>query len=294
MMRSLMETEVRLKMNSEQLLPKLPVDDWVEKLVVFLIEDFPMIFSAISDAVSWMIKGLVSLLSIGPPIVVILILALLSWWIVNWRLGLFTLIGLGLIDNLGYWSETIDTLALILISVIFSIVIGVPIGIWMSQRNAVQTIVTPILDFMQTMPAFVYLIPAVVFFSLGVVPGVIATIIFAMPPTVRLTNLGIRQVDEELIEAANAFGATTGQRLFKVQLPLATPTIMAGINQTIMLSLSMVVVASLVGAPGLGTIVYRSITQVDIGMGFESGLALVILAMVLDRMTQGKPKRQKA
>ncbi|HLS22432.1 MAG TPA: proline/glycine betaine ABC transporter permease [Pseudogracilibacillus sp.] len=289
-----METEVRLKMNSEQLLPKLPVDDWVEKLVVFLKEYFPMIFSAISDAVSWMTKGLVSLLSIGPPIVLILILALLSWWIVNWRLGLFTLIGLGLIDNLGYWSETIDTLALILISVIFSIVIGVPIGIWMSQRNAVQTIVTPILDFMQTMPAFVYLIPAVVFFSLGVVPGVIATIIFAMPPTVRLTNLGIRQVDEELIEAANAFGATTGQRLFKVQLPLATPTIMAGINQTIMLSLSMVVVASLVGAPGLGTIVYRSITQVDIGMGFESGLALVILAMVLDRMTQGKPKRQKA
>jgi len=289
-----METEVRLKMNSEQLLPKLPLDDWVEKLVVFLKEYFPMIFSAISDAVSWMTKGLVSLLSIGPPIVLILILALLSWWIVNWRLGLFTLIGLGLIDNLGYWSETIDTLALILISVIFSIVIGVPIGIWMSQRNAVQTIVTPILDFMQTMPAFVYLIPAVVFFSLGVVPGVIATIIFAMPPTVRLTNLGIRQVDEELIEAANAFGATTGQRLFKVQLPLATPTIMAGINQTIMLSLSMVVVASLVGAPGLGTIVYRSITQVDIGMGFESGLALVILAMVLDRMTQGKPKRQKA
>jgi len=280
-------------MNNESLLPRLPLDEWIEKLVAFLKQYFPMVFSAISDAVEWLTKGLVTILSIGPPLLLIVVLALLAWWIVNWRLGLFTLIGLGLIDNLGYWSETIDTLALILISVLFSIIIGVPIGIWMSQKRSVQTIVTPILDFMQTMPAFVYLIPAVVFFSLGVVPGVIATIIFAMPPTVRLTNLGIRQVDEELIEAANAFGATTGQRLFKVQLPLATPTIMAGINQTIMLSLSMVVVASLVGAPGLGTIVYRSITQVNIGMGFESGLALVILAMVLDRMTQGKPKKAK-
>lgn len=275
---------------SKALLPKIPLDDWVEALVTFLKDYFPMVFSAISDAVEWMTNVLVTILSVGPPYVLIVILALLSWWIVNWRLALFTLIGLGLIENLGYWAETIDTLALIVISVLFSIVIGVPIGIWMSQKSAVQTIVTPILDFMQTMPAFVYLIPAVVFFSLGVVPGVIATIIFAMPPTVRLTNLGIRQVDEELIEAANAFGATTSQRLFKVQLPLATPTIMAGINQTIMLSLSMVVVASLVGAPGLGTIVYRSITQVNIGMGFESGLALVILAMVLDRMTQGKQK----
>lgn len=277
-------------MSNESLLPKIPLGEWIESLVSFLKAYFPMVFSAISDAVSWLTKGLVSVLSIGPPIVLIIFLTLLAWFIVNWRLALFTLLGLGLIDNLGYWSETIDTLALILISVLFSIIIGVPIGIWMSQKNIVQTIVTPILDFMQTMPAFVYLIPAVVFFSLGVVPGVIATIIFAMPPTVRLTNLGIRQVDEELIEAANAFGVTTGQRLFKVQLPLATKTIMAGINQTIMLSLSMVVVASLVGAPGLGTIVYRSITQVNIGMGFESGIALVILAMVLDRMTQGKQK----
>lgn len=277
-------------MNNETLLAKIPLGKWVESLVSFLKTHFPMVFSAISDAVSWLTKSLVSILSIGPPIVLILFITLLAWLLVNWRLALFTILGLGLINNLGYWSETVDTLALILISVLFSIIIGVPIGIWMSQKNIVQTIVTPILDFMQTMPAFVYLIPAVVFFSLGVVPGVIATIIFAMPPTVRLTNLGIRQVDEELIEAANAFGATTGQRLFKVQLPLATKTIMAGINQTIMLSLSMVVVASLVGAPGLGTIVYRSITQVNIGMGFESGIALVILAMVLDRMTQGKQK----
>lgn len=274
----------------DALLPKVPLGEWIEALVTFLKQHLPLLFKAISNGIDFLTKGLVSILSIGPPYLLIIVLALLSWFIVNWRLGLFTLIGLGFIENLGYWSETIDTLALILISVFFSVIIGVPIGIWMSQKRSVQTVVTPILDFMQTMPAFVYLIPSVVFFSLGVVPGVIATIVFAMPPTVRLTNLGIRQVDAELIEAANAFGATTGQRLLKVQLPLATPTIMAGINQTIMLSLSMVVIASLVGAPGLGTIVYRSITQVNIGMGFESGLALVILAMVLDRMTQGRKK----
>lgn len=278
--------------NEETILPKVPLGDWVEAFVDLLKEYLPWLFKAISSGIETLMDGLVAILSFGPPYLLIIVISMLAFFIVNWRLALFTFIGLGLIENLGYWSETIDTLALILISVFFSILIGVPIGIWMSQKRIVQTIVTPILDFMQTMPAFVYLIPSVVFFSLGVVPGVIATIVFSMPPTVRLTNLGIRQINKELIEASNSFGATTGQRLLKVQLPLATPTIMAGINQTIMLSLSMVVIASLVGAPGLGTIVYRSITQVNIGMGFESGLALVILAMVLDRLTQGKSKSQ--
>lgn len=278
--------------NEETILPKVPLGDWVEAFVDLLKEYLSWLFKAISSGIETLMDGLVAILSFGPPYLLIIVISILAFFIVNWRLALFTFIGLGLIENLGYWSETIDTLALILISVFFSILIGVPIGIWMSQKRIVQTIVTPILDFMQTMPAFVYLIPSVVFFSLGVVPGVIATIVFSMPPTVRLTNLGIRQINKELIEASNSFGATTGQRLLKVQLPLATPTIMAGINQTIMLSLSMVVIASLVGAPGLGTIVYRSITQVNIGMGFESGLALVILAMVLDRLTQGKSKSQ--
>lgn len=278
--------------NEETILPKVPLGDWVEAFVDLLKEYLSWLFKAISSGIETLTDGLVAILSFGPPYLLIIVISILAFFIVNWRLALFTFIGLGLIENLGYWSETIDTLALILISVFFSILIGVPIGIWMSQKRIVQTIVTPILDFMQTMPAFVYLIPSVVFFSLGVVPGVIATIVFSMPPTVRLTNLGIRQINKELIEASNSFGATTGQQLLKVQLPLATPTIMAGINQTIMLSLSMVVIASLVGAPGLGTIVYRSITQVNIGMGFESGLALVILAMVLDRLTQGKSKSQ--
>lgn len=271
----------------DQFLPKLPLDEWVESFVDFLTSYFSVFFDSITTGIEWINEGLVSLLQIGPPIVLIIVIALIAWWVVNWKIALFSLIGLGLVDNLGYWPETIETITLIIMSVLISFIIGVPLGIWMSQKHTVQSIITPILDFMQTMPAFVYLIPAVVFFGLGVVPGVIATIIFSMPPTVRLTNLGIRQVDEELVEASNAFGSTAGQRLTKVQIPLAMPTIMAGVNQTIMLSLSMVVIASLVGAPGLGTIVYRAVTQVNIGMGFEGGIALVILAMILDRITQG-------
>ena len=276
--------------NFDQFLPALPLADWVEAFVKFLTDYFSVIFKIISIGIESITEGLTFVLSIGPPFLLIIVISLIAWWVAQWKLGLFSLIGLGLINNLGYWSETVDTLSLIIVSVLIAVIIGIPFGVWMSQKRTVQSIITPILDFMQTMPAFVYLIPAVVFFGLGMVPGVIATIIFSMPPTVRLTNLGIRQVDEELVEAANAFGSTTGQRLTKVQIPLAMPSLMAGINQTIMLSLSMVVIASLVGAPGLGTVVYRSITQVDIGMGFEGGIALVILAMVLDGITQGKQK----
>lgn len=274
----------------EAFLPKLPLSEWIEAFVDFLTTYFSTLFDLVSKGVEGVTSGLISLLSIGHPFVLIVIIALLAWWLSSWRLGLFSLLGLGLVNNLGYWEETIATLSLIIVAVLISILIAIPIGIWMSQKYTAQSVITPILDFMQTMPAFVYLIPAVVFFGLGMVPGVIATIIFSMPPTVRLTNLGIRQVDKELVEAANAFGATARQRLAKVQIPLAMPNIMAGINQTIMLSLSMVVIASLVGAPGLGTVVYRAITQVSIGTGFEGGIALVILAMVLDGITQGKKK----
>lgn len=277
----------------KSLFPKLPLAEWIESFVEYLTDSFAVFFDSLSNGVSFLSEGFVTLLSYVPAIALIVLIALIAWWVVNWKLGLFTLIGMGLINNLGYWSETIETLSLIVISVLIAIVIGVPIGIWMSQKNSVQAVVTPILDFMQTMPAFVYLIPAVIFFGVGMVPGVVSTIIFSMPPTVRLTNLGLRQVDAELIEASNAFGSSTGQRLTKVQIPLAMPTMMAGINQTIMLSLSMVVVASLVGAPGLGTVVYRAITQIQIGAGFEGGLALVILAMVLDRITQGANKGSK-
>lgn len=275
----------------EQLFPKLPLDEWVIWFVDKLKEHLSGFFGAISDMIKFMTEGLASVISFVPALLFVVIIALIAWWVVNWKLGLFSLIGLGLVNNLGYWPETVETISLIMISVIISMIIGIPLGIWMSQKKSVQSIVTPVLDFMQTMPAFVYLIPAVIFFGIGIGPGVVATIIFAMPPTVRLTNLGIRQVDEELVEASDAFGSTTSQRLTKVQIPLAMPNIMAGINQTIMLSLSMVVIASLVGAPGLGTIVYRAVTQVKVGMGFEGGLCLVILAMVLDRITQGANKK---
>jgi len=269
------------------LFPKIPLDEWIESLVDFLKEYLKVVFDGVSTFLEFLTENFVTALEFLPAIALIVIIALLAWWAVNWKLGLFALIGLAFINNLGYWPELMETVSLVVISVIISMIIGVPIGIWMSQKSSLQTIITPILDFMQTMPAFVYLIPAVVFFSLGMVPGVVATIIFSMPPTVRMTNLGIRQVDAELIEAADAFGSTTGQRLAKVQIPLAQPTIMAGINQTIMLSLSMVVIASMVGAPGLGTVVYRAITQVTVGVGFEGGICLVILAMLLDRFTQG-------
>ncbi|MBO1909870.1 ABC transporter permease subunit, partial [Microvirga sp. 3-52] len=174
----------------------------------------------------------------------------------------------------------------VLTSVVFAIAIGIPIGIWGSQKATVRNIINPILDLMQTMPAFVYLIPAIFFFNIGVVPGVVASVIFAMPPTIRLTMLGIEQVPKDLIEATEAFGSTSWQRLSKIQIPLAKPTIMAGINQSIMLSLSMVVIASMVGAPGLGEKVYRAVTQLKTGVGVEVGVAIVIVAIILDRITQ--------
>ena len=229
-------------------------------------------------------------MSVGPPIVLIIILALLVTYTSKWRLGVFTIVSLLLIDNLGYWESTIQTLSIVLVSGFFTILVGIPVGIWCAQNKTVQKVVTPTLDFMQTMPAFVYLIPSILFFGIGVVPGIVASFIFAIAPTIRMTNLGIREVPGDLIEASNAFGATTNQKLFKVQFPLAMPTILAGVNQSIMLALSMVVTASLVGAPGLGADVYRAVSQINVGQGFEAGLSIVIIAIILDRITQNLRK----
>ncbi|KMM36207.1 choline ABC transporter permease subunit [Guptibacillus hwajinpoensis] len=275
-----------------QLFPKIPLADWVDRFVDMLTDNLEPLFDGITSGIDWFVEGIVSILAFPPALVLIAIFTILAWWSSRWPVAIFTFLGLLLIDNLGYWDPTLDTLALVLTSVIISIILGVPLGIWASQSDRFRGIITPILDFMQTMPAFVYLIPAILFFGIGMVPGIIASVIFAMPPTIRLTNLGIRQVPEDLIEASNAFGSTTKQKLFKIQLPLATPTIMAGINQSIMLSLSMVVIASLVGAPGLGADVYRAVTQIKVGIGFEAGLAIVILAIMLDRISQniGKTK----
>ncbi|RCW42061.1 ABC transporter permease [Paenibacillus prosopidis] len=267
-------------------LPKIPLADWIEWLEGWLETNLEPLFGFIRVVVGETVNGLEAALSWFPAIVLILLFTLLAWFIGKWKMALFTLIGLFVIENLGYWSQTMQTLALVLTAAFISVLIGVPTGILCARYNSIQKIVTPVLDFMQTMPAFVYLLPAVTFFSLGVVPGVISSIIFAIPPTIRLTNLGIRQVPEELVEAADAFGSTPAQKLFKLQLPIAKPTIMAGINQTIMLSLSMVVIASMIGAQGVGAYVYRAVTQGNTGVGFEAGLAIVILAIILDRLTQ--------
>ncbi|MED3549709.1 glycine betaine ABC transporter substrate-binding protein [Cytobacillus praedii] len=267
-------------------IPKIPLGEWVDSFVAWLTIAMVGLFTFITNLIDGLLDVIADVLSVGPPIVLILFLTLLVTYTSRWPLGVFTFISLLLIDNLDYWDSSIQTLAIVLLSGLLTIIIGIPLGIWCAQRKTVQNIVTPILDFMQTMPAFVYLIPSILFFGIGVVPGIIASFIFAIAPTIRMTNLGIQKVPKDLIEATNAFGATTSQKLFKVQLPLATPTIMAGVNQSIMLALSMVVTASLVGAPGLGADVYRAVSQIDVGQGFEAGLSIVFIAIILDRITQ--------
>ncbi len=275
-------------------IPRIPLGEWVDSFVASLYEHFEGLFRGFSYIIGGFVDLLTNFLTIIPAILMIIILCFLIWYTTRkLSLVIFTLIGLLFILNINYWAQTMQTLALVLTSVIISIIVGIPIGILASQNERFSKFLKPTLDFMQTMPAFVYLIPAITFFGVGVVPGIIASVIFAMPPTIRFTDLGIRQVPEDLIEAANAFGSTASQKLFKVQLPLATGTIMAGVNQSIMLSLSMVVTASLVGAPGLGVDVYRSVTLVNIGMGFEAGLAIVVIAIILDRITQGFHQKRR-
>ncbi|WP_053367752.1 glycine betaine ABC transporter substrate-binding protein [Bacillus sp. FJAT-27245] len=269
---------------------KIPLGKWIDSLVEWITVAFAGLFSFITTAINGLLDAIVNVLSAGPPIVVMVVLALLVAYTSRWPLGIFTLVSLLLIDNLGYWDSAIQTLAIVLVSGFLTILIGIPLGIWCAQSKTVQRIVTPILDFMQTMPAFVYLIPSILFFGIGVVPGIIASFIFAIAPTIRMTNLGIQEVPRDLIEASDAFGSTSGQKLMKVQLPLATPTILAGVNQSIMLALSMVVTASLVGAPGLGADVYRAVSQINVGQGFEAGLSIVFIAIILDRFTQNLRK----
>ncbi|MFV8830308.1 ABC transporter permease [Alkalihalobacterium sp. APHAB7] len=268
-------------------LPKLPLADWIDSLVDWL-KNAEWFFAAITGAIRFLVDVNEFLLSLLPSWIFILVLTAIAYFVTKrkWGLAIFVFLGLFLIDNLGFWQDMLLTLSLVLTSAMISVIFGIPLGIWMAKNKVVDSIFKPILDFMQTMPAFVYLIPAVVFFGIGMVPGVVASVIFAMPPTVRLTNLGIRQVSTELVEAADAFGSTPAQKLFKVQLPMAKTTIMAGVNQSIMLALSMVVIASMIGAMGLGTKVYYAVGRNDAGGGFEAGIAIVILAIILDRLTQ--------
>ncbi|MEU2111220.1 ABC transporter permease/substrate binding protein [Streptomyces sp. NPDC019507] len=266
-------------------MPRLPLGDWVDGGVDRLQSHLSWLFDAISSVVTGMYDGIDAALSAPEPLLFAGILAVVAWWLRGLLAGGLAFAGFALIDSVELWDDAMSTLSLVLVATIVTLVIAVPLGIRASRSKAVSAVIRPVLDFMQTMPAMVYLIPGIIFFGVGVVPGIIATIVFALPPGVRMTELGIRQVDKELVEAAEAFGTTPRNTLVRVQLPLALPTIMAGINQVIMLGLSMVVIAGMVGGGGLGGAVYRAIGNVDIGLGFEAGVSIVILAMYLDRMT---------
>lgn len=265
----------------------IDIGGWFKVAVNWVKDTFAVLFDGITTGVEAFLEALEATLMFPHALAIIALLAVAAYFASKQKgLVAFTVIGFLLILQMGLWAETMATLALVITSVAIALVIGLPIGVWASKNDIVEQIVRPILDFMQTLPAFVYLIPAVLFFSLGKVPGVIATLIFSLPPCVRLTNLGIRQVPREIKEAAISFGSTPNQLLFKAELPSALPTIMAGVNQTIMLALSMVVIAAMIGAGGLGNVVLNGITQLKIDVGFEGGVAIVILAIYLDRVTQ--------
>ncbi|KGF69831.1 ABC transporter permease [Hoeflea sp. BAL378] len=264
---------------------KIPVGQWGKSFFNFLTDNFEFVFDAIADSLKYLLDSMIDGLLWLPPVVLVLAIALLGWRIQkSWRLALGIVLGLLFIINQGLWKETVETLVLVISAAFMSMLIGVPIGIFLAHRPRVYTYVQPILDLMQTMPTFVYLIPVLILFGLGLAPGLLVTIIFASPAPIRLTYLGITSVPRPMIEAGMAFGASHQQLLRKVELPAALPTIMAGLTQCIMLSLSMVVIAALIGANGLGKPVVRALNTVNIPLGLEAGIAIVILAIILDRI----------
>jgi glycine betaine/proline transport system permease protein len=272
---------------------KIPLGSWIKRFVDFLNQHAQWLFDGISLVLGTLIEGLTDLLLAVPPLLLAALFAALAYVLHrSFKLAAFTLAAFLLVINLGYWQPTIETLSLVIFATLVCVAIGVPLGIAAAHRPWLYAGLRPVLDLMQTIPTFVYLIPTLVLFGLGVVPGLISTVIFALPAPIRLTHLGITSVPTQLREAGQAFGATKRQLLYKVELPHAMPTIMAGVTQCIMLSLSMVVIAALVGADGLGKPVVRALNSVNIGMGFEAGAAIVLLAIVLDRVFK-QPDRKK-
>ncbi|MFE5777239.1 ABC transporter permease [Brachybacterium sp. NPDC056505] len=269
----------------ESIIPAIPIGDWVESAIDWLTENVGWLFDAIKLIFTFLVENLTLGLTGIAPIALIIICALLAWAVRSWKFAIGTVVMFALVLSMGQWVHMMETTALVLVATVIAVVIAIPVGVLAARNRVVSAIVRPILDFMQTMPAFVYLIPAVTMFSIGVVPGMVATIIFALPPGVRMTELGIRQVDGETVEAGEAFGATPWQILRGIQLPLAVPTIMAGVNQVIMLALSMGVIAGMIGAPGLGKEVVQAISSLDLPLGVEAGLSVVFLAVFLDRLT---------
>ncbi|ANG61688.1 glycine/betaine ABC transporter permease [Marinobacterium aestuarii] len=269
----------------------LPLGEWVESILNYLVQNFRGFFRAIRWPIDQVLNGIEFTLQSPPPLIGIVLGSLLGWQLAGKRMGVFCAITLFFLGLIGVWSESMTTLSLVLTSVFFCALFGVPLGIVCARSDRAERFVRPALDAMQTLPAFVYLVPVVMLFGIGNVPGVLVTIIFALPPLVRLTNLGIRQVPDDKVEAGRAFGCTPRQMLFKVQLPLAMPTIMAGLNQTLMLSLSMVVIASMIAVGGLGQMVLRGIGRLDMGLATVGGVGLVLLAIFLDRLTQAIGER---
>ncbi|MDW6022236.1 choline ABC transporter permease subunit [Mesorhizobium sp. BAC0120] len=266
---------------------KIPIGRWGKAFFDFLTTNFEWFFNSIAHGLTWFLNGLIGLLLMVPAVVLAVLIAALAWWLQrSWKLALGVLVGLLFIINQNLWKETVETLVLVVASAAASMAIGVPIGIWAAHNERVWRVLQPILDLMQTMPTFVYLIPVLILFGLGLAPGLIVTIIFAAPAPIRLTYLGITTVPKSMLEAGSAFGATKRQLLWKVELPSALPTIMAGLTQCIMLCLSMVVIAALIGANGLGKPVVRALNSVNIPLGLEAGLAIVVLAIVLDRISR--------
>lgn len=273
----------------------IPLDSWVTHGIDWVVTHFRPLFQGIRVPVDYILSGFQHFLLGMPAPVAILVFALIAWQMSSLGMGIATLVSLVAIGAIGAWSQAMVTLALVLTALLFCMIIGLPLGIWLARSERAAKFIRPLLDAMQTTPAFVYLVPIVMLFGIGNVPGVVVTIIFALPPIVRLTILGIKQVPEDLVEAARSFGASPHQMLFKVQLPLAMPTIMAGVNQTLMLALSMVVIASMIAVGGLGQMVLRGIGRLDMGLATVGGVGIVILAIILDRLTQsiGRDSRSR-
>ncbi|ALJ18523.1 ABC transporter permease [Microbacterium sp. No. 7] len=264
---------------------RIPVGQGAKAVVDWVKANLDGLLDVVADIGRGLVGGLTDLLLVVPFPAMIVLFVLLAWLVRSWQFAVGTAVSFVLIVGMDLWKPSMQTLALVVIAAFVALLIAVPLGIWSARNDTVRAMLKPVLDLMQTMPAMVYLVPAIVFFSIGVVPGLVATVIFSLPPGVRLTELGIRGVDAETVEAGHAFGATPGQILRGTQLPLALPTIMAGVNQVIMLALSMVVIAGMAGADGLGKMVVEAISTVNVGKGVEAGLGVVLLAVFLDRLT---------
>jgi len=279
---------------------RLHIGDWFNDVVTWIQDNLGPLVDVIMHVGTWLNDTLVDGFTWVPPLIMAIVLGLIGWAASTWKLAIGAVVGMLVIQTMTnwggspqqyLWTHAMQTLALVIISTVVALILAIPLGILAARSEPVGQVLRPVLDFMQTLPVFVYLVPAVMIFDIGVVPGIAATVIFSMPPGVRLTQLGIRQVDKEMVEAGRAFGSPSGKILTGIQMPLAMPTIMAGVNQVIMLALSMVVVAGMVGAGGLGADVYAGLTQFQPQLAFESGLAVVILAMYLDRVTAGLGSR---